>query len=60
MNEVTDLPLKELVKTTSWNQAQSMGFEGIGKIAAGYMADIMILNDDFQPSAVFVNGEQRL
>jgi N-acetylglucosamine-6-phosphate deacetylase len=60
VHEVTGLPLSTLVKTTSLNQAQSMGFDGLGKIAAGYIADIVILDDDFKPSAVFVDGEQRL
>jgi N-acetylglucosamine-6-phosphate deacetylase len=58
--EVTGLPLKELIKTTSWNQARSLGLPGIGKIEPSYRADIAVLNDDFSPASVFVNGIRRL
>ena len=54
--EVTGLPLKDLVKTTSYNQAVDLGIKDLGKIEAGFMADITILNDDFSTSAVFIDG----
>ncbi|MDD5519679.1 MAG: N-acetylglucosamine-6-phosphate deacetylase [Kiritimatiellae bacterium] len=58
VHEITGLPLKELVKTTSWNQARSLGLERLGKIETGYIADIIICDNDFSPSLVFVDGRQ--
>ena len=57
--EITGMPLKELIKTTSWNQARSLGLDNLGKIEPGFYADILILNDDFSPEKVFVDGEIR-
>ena len=56
---VTKLPLAELAKVTSWNQARSLGLEGFGKIVRGYHADLVLLNDDFSVSKTFVGGEER-
>jgi N-acetylglucosamine-6-phosphate deacetylase len=58
--EITGKPLSELIKATSWNQAQSLGLDKHGKIEPGYFADIVFLSDDFKPTKVFVNGELRL
>ncbi|MDD5686864.1 MAG: N-acetylglucosamine-6-phosphate deacetylase [Elusimicrobia bacterium] len=55
--EITGLPLSQLIKTTSYNQAKSLGIEKVGEIKQGYFADIAILDDKFCPKAVFVNGE---
>lgn len=60
VHEVSGLPLSQLVRTTSWNQAQSLGFKGLGKIEPGYTADLVVLNDDFVPVEVFVDGQPRL
>ena len=57
--EVTGYPLKELIKTTSWNQAQSLGLTGIGRIQPGYAADLVVMSGDFEVEQVFVNGEER-
>ncbi len=57
--EITGLPLEQLVKTTSFNQAQALGLEKVGKLAPGYCADIVILNDKFKVSSAFVDGELR-
>lgn len=57
--EITGLPLEQLVKTTSFNQAQALGLEKVGKLAPGYCADIVILNDSFKVSSAFVDGELR-
>ncbi len=54
--EITDLPLKELIKTTSWNQARSLGLPKLGKIAPGFIADLTMMNSDFSPHKVFVDG----
>ncbi|MCP5534521.1 MAG: N-acetylglucosamine-6-phosphate deacetylase [Akkermansiaceae bacterium] len=57
--ELTGLPLPQIVKATSWNQARSLGIEGFGKLEAGYHADIAILNDDFSVWKTLVGGEER-
>ena len=54
--DTTGLPLSELIKTTSWNQAKSLGLENLGKIEPGFTADLVVLNKDFSPAAVWVNG----
>jgi N-acetylglucosamine-6-phosphate deacetylase len=56
--EITGLPLSELVKTTSLNQAKCLGFDDLGKIEPGFLADLVVLNDDFEAQAVFVEGKQ--
>ncbi len=58
--EITGMPLKELIKTTSWNQASSLGLEKLGKIEPGFYADILILKKDFSPERVLVDGEIRV
>jgi N-acetylglucosamine-6-phosphate deacetylase len=58
--EITGLPLYEVVGTTAWNQARSLGLKDHGKIEAGYVADLVLLDDAFNVKAVFVNGEQRI
>jgi len=60
VSELTGLPLSTLVKTTSWNQAQSLGFDTLGKIEKGYCADLAVLNSDFVPVETFVDGAPRL
>lgn len=54
--EITGIPLKELVKTTSWNQAQSLGFHGVGKIEKSFKANIALLSDQFDVAATLVKG----
>ncbi len=58
--EITGYPLKELIKSTSWAQAQALNLPGLGKIETGYSADILVLEDDFSPAAVFVDGKRKL
>lgn len=57
--EITDMDLCELVKTTSWNQAQALGLKDIGRLEPGYYADIVVLDNDFKVLSVLVNGEVR-
>ncbi|MGE9271145.1 MAG: N-acetylglucosamine-6-phosphate deacetylase [Verrucomicrobiales bacterium] len=57
--ELTEMPLDQLVKATSWNQARSLGLEHFGKIEAGFYADIVLLNDDFTVHRTLVAGEIR-
>lgn len=56
IHAITGIPLSQLVKTTSWNQAQSLGLPGLGKIAPGYTADIVLLDDRFDPVQVIIDG----
>lgn len=53
------LPLHQLVKATSWNQARSLGLADVGKLEPGYLADIVILNPDFSVWKTFVDGAER-
>lgn len=59
VHELTGMPLSQLVKATSWNQAQSLGLEGVGKLEAGFCADIAILEKDFSVWKTLVDGVER-
>ena len=54
--EITDQPLHQIVKTTSWNQAQSLGLSHFGKLEPGFHADIVLLNADFSIWKTFVGA----
>ena len=56
---LTKMPLPQLVKATSWNQAQSLGLNGLGKLEPGFCADIVIVDEDFSVWKTLVDGEQR-
>ncbi len=62
VHEVTGIALKDLVRTTSWNQAIELGWgDSLGKIEKGYTADLVVLNHkSWKVSAVFVDGEKRI
>ena len=53
------LPLHQLVKATSWNQARSLGLADLGKLEPGYLADIVMLNRDFSVWKTLVEGTER-
>lgn len=55
--EITGIALCELVKATSWNQAQSLGLYDLGKIAPGFTADLVLLDENFDTLRVFIDGE---
>ncbi len=57
--EITGKPLSELVKATSWNQAQSIGLSGLGKIAPGFTADLVLLDANFDTVSTIIDGEVR-
>ena len=59
ISEVTGLPLKELVKSSSLSAANALGLQGIGKIEPGYAADIVLLDKDFNCKVTMVDGEVR-
>lgn len=56
--EITGLPLSQLIKTTSYNQACSLGLSKVGKIEPGYCADLAVLDDEFDVCKVWVDGKQ--
>lgn len=58
--EVTGMPLNQLVKATSLNQAESLGLKGLGRLAEGYTADVTVMDDDFAVQAVFVDGVRKI
>ncbi|MCF6313195.1 MAG: N-acetylglucosamine-6-phosphate deacetylase [Verrucomicrobiales bacterium] len=58
--EITSLPLNQLIATTAANQARSLGFADRGRLQVGLLADVVLLNDDFEVKAVFVGGEQKI
>ncbi len=62
VHEVTGIPLKDLVRTTSWNQAIEQGRgDTLGKVEKGYTADLVILDrKTWKTCAVFVDGEQKI
>ncbi len=62
VHEVTGIPLKDLVRTTSWNQAIEQGWgDSLGKVEKGYVADLVVINPrTWKPVAVFVDGEKRI
>lgn len=57
--EATGKKLEEVIQATSWNQAQSLGLEGFGKISPGFHADITLLREDFRVARTIVAGESR-
>jgi N-acetylglucosamine-6-phosphate deacetylase len=57
--DVTGLPLHQIVKATSWNQAKSLGLDGFGKLEPGFHADMVILNEDYSVWKTLVGGEVR-
>ena len=62
VHDVTGIPLKDLVRTTSWNQAIEQGWgDELGKVEKGFTADLVVINPKtWKPSAVFVDGEQKI
>ena len=62
VRDVTGLPLKDLVRVTSWNQALELGLgDKLGKVEKGYVADLAVLDPrSFKVKAVFVDGERRI
>jgi N-acetylglucosamine-6-phosphate deacetylase len=59
INEVTDLPLSELIKSATLTPALSIGLKDIGKIEPGYCADMVMLDDNFEVVKTWVDGQLR-
>lgn len=62
VHEITKIPLKDLVRTTSWNQALELGLGNeLGKVEKGFRADLVLINpENWKISAVYVDGERRI
>ncbi len=62
LHDVTGLPLKDLVRVTSWNQAIELGWgRTLGKVEKGYVADLAVLDPKtFDVCAVFIDGVQKI
>ena len=56
--DITGLPLKEIIKCATINQAEALGLTDAGEIKKGYKADIVIANSSFIPEIVFVEGKK--
>ncbi len=57
--EVTGLPMCEAVKSTSASAARSLGLNDRGFLQPGYLADIVLMTDDFTVRKTLVGGEVR-
>ena len=54
------MELTDLVKTTSYNQAQLLGLDKLGRVAPGYLADLVVLDDEFKVKKAIVGGVVKL
>ena len=57
---VTGWPLEEAVKAAGYNQCRSLGMRDRGEIAAGQVADLVLVDADLVPVHTMVGGEVRL
>lgn len=62
LRDVTGLPLEDLVRVTSWNQAIELGMGSeLGKVEKGFVADLAVLDRrSFKVKAVFLDGKRRI
>lgn len=58
IHEITGEALSEIVATTSWNQATSLGLPNVGKIETGFNADLVVLDGNFEVDRTFVGGQE--
>lgn len=57
--EVTKLAIEKLIQTTSYNQAQSIGLQNLGKVEEGFIADLVLLDAEFEVQMVVLDGVQK-
>jgi N-acetylglucosamine-6-phosphate deacetylase len=57
LHEITGLPLAVLSQITALNPARALGFTDLGKIEVGYLADLVLLEEDFSVWQTLVAGE---
>ena len=53
---LTGQPLSRLVGATSWNQARSLGLDGVGRIEPGWKADLVLLSRNYEVVGTWVDG----
>ncbi|YCM45972.1 N-acetylglucosamine-6-phosphate deacetylase [Verrucomicrobiaceae bacterium 227] len=58
VQKITGEPLQDLVATTSWNQAQALHLPGLGKIEEGFVANLTVMDDQFEVISTFVKGAE--
>ena len=56
ISEETNIPLKDAIYMASTVPARMLGLKK-GILKPGYDADIVILDDDYQPQATIIGGE---
>ena len=57
--DVTGMPLGEAVKSSSLTAARSLGWNKLGRLVPGALADIVVLDDDYSVHMTLVGGEVR-
>ena len=57
--EITGLPISEAIKSATSTPAASLGLSDRGKLHPGYLADMVILDNDFKVLRTYVDGELR-
>ena len=55
----TNLPLKDIVGTTSYNQARSLGISDLGKLEKGFRANLVKLSPELYPQAAWIDGRKK-
>ena len=55
---VSELPIKEIIKAAGYNQLRSLGITDRGELKAGQKADIVLVNEKFEPLRTIVNGRE--
>lgn len=53
---LAERPLRDIIRTTSLNQAESLGINHLGRLEKNNHADIVLLDDSFRPQGVIVRG----
>jgi N-acetylglucosamine-6-phosphate deacetylase len=61
VRDITGLPLRRLIQTAGFNQAVLLGLPKIGRIEAGYYADLLVLDETtLKPLEVYLNGRKAI
>ncbi|MBP9987523.1 MAG: N-acetylglucosamine-6-phosphate deacetylase [Bacteroidales bacterium] len=57
--EITGLPLCDALKASSLTASYSLGLNNLGRLETGYLADIAMIDNDFNVHKTIVGGELR-
>ena len=49
------IPTEDVFKMTSSTPAEAIGLEGVGRLAEGYLADVVVLDKDFEVQSIFTS-----